>query len=76
VVATYEIMHAGRPVVSGLFKSFEQIQDCIRDLPPGIYQVYRELPRDRDSTQNSEFFGEFTRHKGGEVSYSPVQQES
>jgi hypothetical protein len=73
VVGTYEIVREGRPVTAGLFKSADEIFTHVRALPPGVYDVYRVLPRDPNGILNSEYWGEVTKHEVGEVSYSPVR---
>ena len=56
-----------------LFKSADEIFAHVRALPPGVYDVYKELPRDPSGIRNSEYWGEVTKHEIGEVSYSPVR---
>jgi len=73
VVGTYEVTQDRRPVGSGLFKSFDEIKTFIETLPAGVYDVYKELPQDPNGVRNSEYFGEFTRHENGKVTYSPVR---
>ena len=74
--ATYEILRDGRSVSSNLYKSFDEILAFIETLPTGIYDVYQELPQDPNGVRNSEYFGEFTRHESGKVSYSPAPSPS
>ena len=76
VVGTYEITQDRRPVGSGLFKSFDEIKAFIETLPAGIYDVYQELPQDPNGVRNSKYFGEFTSHESGEVSYNPMRSPS
>lgn len=73
MVGIYEISRAGRPVVSGLFKSAEEILDVVRAQPTGVYDVYKELPRDPNGVRDSEYWGEITKHEIGEVSFRPVR---
>jgi hypothetical protein len=72
MAGTYEIVRDSRPVTAGLFKSADEIFDHVRTLPPGVYDVYEELPQDPNGVRNSEYWGEVTKHEGGGVSYSPV----
>jgi len=73
MVGIYEISRDGRPVTCGLFKSADEIFDVVRAQPTGVYDVYKELPRDPNGVRNSEFWGEITKHAVGEISYSPVR---
>jgi hypothetical protein len=62
MVGTYEIMRYGRPVTTGLFKSADEILDCVGAQPSGVYDVYKELPRDPHGVRNSEYWGKVTNH--------------
>ena len=73
MVGTYEIAREGRPVITGLFKSADEIFDRIKVQPPGVYDVHKVLPRDPNGVRNSEYWGEVTNHEMGKVSYSPVR---
>lgn len=76
MIGFYEIAREGRPVLGGLFKSADEIFDAVRAQPTGVYDVYKELPRDPDGVRNSEYWGEITKHEVGEISYSPVRSPS
>lgn len=72
MVGVYEITRDGRPITSGLFKSADEIFDATRAQPTGVYDVYKELPRDQSGVRNSEYWGEITKHEVGEISYRPI----
>jgi hypothetical protein len=76
-VGTYQITTQDcRPKTTALFKSFDEIQDHVAAvLDPGVYLVHRVLPDDHYGTRETEFFGEFTKHQDGKVTYSPTSTE-
>jgi hypothetical protein len=67
---TYKISCGGKTIDARLRKSHNEIRDFISTQSSGVYDVDEVLPSDPDSVGNSEYYGEFTRHESGEVTYN------